>query len=571
MKSIFLFVIASMAVLSGGCGNDSSVIPTVAAATLEGTWKRPINGMPGEFEGMTFSPDGHFGYINIHSMSGANWEQTGQQLKISSLTVRYPQLESSNLQIEKLTDTELVLTGEGYSGGSYVRDDNFGGLVTGSLLLGDNAALPEDAVLLVQLNDVSRADAPSVLIGSRVIPVAGKNSPFDWRVYYPAGKIEQRNRYSVSATIAYANHIQFRTTTSYGVITNDLPGIINIEAEKMPAKVEPSGKPIQGMYNYMADAALFMNCADGKTYPVAMAGDNANLERAYLELKAGDNAKVWIEVVGRLVEQTGMEGNVIQTALLVEKVMSVDKNKTCKPGPPDFGLAGKKWQLFEAPGSDLPADMDLSSAVLEFTTELRVSGSIGCNRINGGYTLNDYEIMLGEPMAMTRMACPGDLAKLESVVMDGLKYVDGYELKGDVLNLLIDGEPALRYKTETDAVTNVDAGLVGKWRLNTITGLSMPDDINPAEVAYIEFLADGKVAGKTGCNRLISSYTQDDDKLKFGIGAGTMMMCPPDFMQIESGMQKAIADTAAFTINDDALQLKNKEGAKLAVFNRATE
>jgi len=571
MKNVLLLVLAAAAVLSGCNENDSAAFNATNFAPLEGTWKRPINGSPGEFEGITFSPDGHLGYINIYSMSGASWEQTVQELKLSSLTERYPQPESSTVHIEKLTDSELVLAGEDYSSGYYIRDDKFGGIVTGSLTLSEGDKLPEGAVLTIQLNDISRADAPSTLIGTQIIPVAGKSSPFDWRVYYPTKKIEQHNRYSVSAQISYDNHIQFRTTTSYGVITNGLPETVNIEADKMPAKAEPTGKPMQGMYNYMADAALFMNCADGNTYPVAMAGDNANLERAYLELKAGDNAKVWIEVTGRLVEQTGMEGDVIQTALLVEKVMSVDNQKTCQPGPPDFGLAGKKWQLSEAPGSDLPAGLDLSHAYLEFSPELKVSGSSGCNRINGGYTLNDSELILGSPMAMTRMACPGDFAKLESVVMDGLKSVDGYELKGDVLNLLINGEPTLRYKAEVVAGVESSTRLEGKWLLNDISSLSIPDDINPAEVAYIEFLADGKVAGKTGCNRLMSSYTQDGNQLKFGIGAGTMMMCPPDFMQIESGIQKAMVETTAFTIDGEALRLKNKEDDTLAVFNRAKE
>ena len=569
MRNFYLMIVLGAIVLSGCSGEDISTAEVVETTALEGTWKRQINGSTDEFEGMTFSPDGHLGYINIYSMSGANWEQNNRQLKLSSLTERYPQPESSTVQIEKLTDSELVLSGEGYSSGTYIRDDKFGGIVTGSLVFAEGGKLPEDAVLTIHLNDISRADAASLLIGSRVIPVAGKSSPLDWRVYYPAGKIEQRHRYSVSAKISYQNHVQYRTTSSYGVITNGLPESINIEADRMAPKAEPTGKPMQGMYNYMADAALFMNCADGKTYPVAMAGDNANLERAYLELKAGDNAKVWIEVIGRLVGQAGMEGNVVETALLVEKVMSVDQQKTCQPGPPDFGLAGNKWILFEAPGSDLPAGMDLSSAFLEFTAELKVGGSNGCNRISGSYTLNDYEIMLGDPMVMTRMACFGDHAKLESVVMDGLKYVDGYELKDGILNLLTDGEPTLRYKAKEAIGVESNVSLEGKWLLNNVPGLSIPDDINVGEVAYIELLADGKVTGKTGCNRLMSSYTHEGNQLKFGIGAGTMMMCPPDFMLIEAAMQKALAATAAFTIDGDALQIKNKEDATLAVFNRA--
>ncbi len=69
----------------------------------------------------------------------------------------------------------------------------------------------------------------------------------------------------------------------------------------------------------------------------------------------------------------------------------------------------------------------------------------------------------------------------------------------------------------------------------------------------------------------MSSYTQTGDKLKFGMGAGTLMACPPDFMQIESSMHKAMAETTAFTIDAEILQLKSSEGALLAVFDRSAQ
>ena len=44
----------------------------------------------------------------------------------------------------------------------------------------------------------------------------------------------------------------------------------------------PSGTmSLQGMYRYMADAGLFLDCATREQWPVAMEADNAALERAY--------------------------------------------------------------------------------------------------------------------------------------------------------------------------------------------------------------------------------------------------------------------------------------------------
>ena len=52
----------------------------------------------------------------------------------------------------------------------------------------------------------------------------------------------------------------------------------------------PSGTmSLQGMYRYMADAGLFLDCATREQWPVAMEADNAALERAYAkaEVAAG--------------------------------------------------------------------------------------------------------------------------------------------------------------------------------------------------------------------------------------------------------------------------------------------
>lgn len=38
--------------------------------------------------------------------------------------------------------------------------------------------------------------------------------------------------------------------------------------------------PVSGMFTYFADAALFVHCATGRTYPVALEGDYLALERA---------------------------------------------------------------------------------------------------------------------------------------------------------------------------------------------------------------------------------------------------------------------------------------------------
>ncbi len=555
MRNSLILLLASTILLSA-CQAET---PSIEISTPEGTWLRPINGAPGEFEGIRFDADGSFGLINIYSMSGLNWQQTGTQLTLNTLTERYPEAEASTAVIEKVAETELVLSGDSFFASTYQRDNNAGGVITGNLNLPADITLPDGAILTISLEDVSLADAPSKLVGNRIIPVAGQSTPINWRVYYPTAIIDTRNRYNISAVISFANKLQYRTTSAYGVISDGMSSNINIEVVASNPPTVTQGKPMQGMYSYMADAGIFLNCADQKSYPVTTEAANAGLERAYSELKPGTNEKVWVALIGQLVERADMEGDGSGLNLLVEKVISASKEKTCPVGSIPF--AGKQWQLSEITDSNLAADADLSAANLEFTAAGSVSGSGGCNRLNASYTVDSSNLSIG-PMMMTRKACQGELGMLETAFTQALDKVDGFVLADGVLQLLQEGEPLLKF------ITNKTASLGGKWRLSKLAGLSIPDDINPGDVAYLEFSDNGKLSGKTGCNNMSSSYTQNESSLKFGIAAGTMMACPPDLSQIEITMHKMLAQTQSFEISNNTLILKDQQQAPLAWFKQ---
>ncbi len=64
---------------------------------------------------------------------------------------------------------------------------------------------------------------------------------------------------------------------------------------------EPTGMALEGMFRYMADAALFRDCRDGKTYPVSMEGQYLELERAYLNSGIEPGSEIMASVQGRLL------------------------------------------------------------------------------------------------------------------------------------------------------------------------------------------------------------------------------------------------------------------------------
>ncbi len=94
--------------------------------------------------------------------------------------------------------------------------------VTGEVFYRERIAMPQGAVVKVQVADVSRADAPADVIGEQVIENPG-NVPVKFSVPYDANKIDPRFTYAVSARIEVDGRLMWISTTHIPVITNGKP------------------------------------------------------------------------------------------------------------------------------------------------------------------------------------------------------------------------------------------------------------------------------------------------------------------------------------------------------------
>ncbi len=95
--------------------------------------------------------------------------------------------------------------------------------VTGSVSYLQRVALSPTAVVEVSLSDVSRADAPAVVIASQRIEAQGRQVPFAFVLPYEADRIDVRFTYVVSARITDAGRLLFVSTRRYAVITGGNP------------------------------------------------------------------------------------------------------------------------------------------------------------------------------------------------------------------------------------------------------------------------------------------------------------------------------------------------------------
>jgi putative lipoprotein len=96
--------------------------------------------------------------------------------------------------------------------------------VTGTVTYRPRIALPPDAVITVQIQDVSLADATAEIIGEQVIQAEGQQVPFAYAVSYDPDEIQPNDRYSMSARIEDGEGmLLFTSDTNIPVITEGNP------------------------------------------------------------------------------------------------------------------------------------------------------------------------------------------------------------------------------------------------------------------------------------------------------------------------------------------------------------
>lgn len=81
----------------------------------------------------------------------------------------------------------------------------------------ERIALPADTVFEVELQDVSRADAPATVLGRSQLKPAGQ-PPFRFEIAYDDAAVQPGHRYTVRATIKHQERLLFTTDRIYPVL-----------------------------------------------------------------------------------------------------------------------------------------------------------------------------------------------------------------------------------------------------------------------------------------------------------------------------------------------------------------
>jgi copper homeostasis protein (lipoprotein) len=209
------------------------------------------------------------------------------------------------------------------------------------------------------------------------------------------------------------------------------------------ASISLQAKEMTGMYSYMADAGLFLECGQKKRLPVAMEGDNVALERAYLKNHYMPGKSLLVTFEGHRAMRPKMEGDSQEEAVIVEKFLTIAQQERCTGIVPPSSLNNTYWKLVELGGKKLNENNVMLNTKQETYRAIRdlyfiikqndqLSGFSGCNKFSGRIIYDEDNMKIG-PLMSTRMACPA--MAIENQFHEQLNKVDYYAIKGESLML----------------------------------------------------------------------------------------------------------------------------------------
>jgi uncharacterized lipoprotein YbaY/heat shock protein HslJ len=321
--------------------------------------------------------------------------------------------------------------------------------VTGTVSYRERMALSDRAELNVALLDVSRQDVAATVIAEQTVSNPGQ-VPIRFELTYDPAKIDERMSYSLRATIHDRGRMVFTSDTHTPVLTRGAGREAHMTLVAVPQSPQRQQEPpqaeagmgLQGMFRYMADAALFRDCRTGKTFPVSMEGGYIELERAYLNSGIESGYELMVQLKGRYLERPAMEGNRNEVSLIVDKLEKIDPENSCAPTE-HAALQNTYWKLIELDGKPVKTPANSREAHIILSTERSgAHGHAGCNNFFGNYS-SASDTLTFSALGSTMKACPEGM-DTEQAFLQALGETTRYEISGQFLTLFAKDRPLAR-------------------------------------------------------------------------------------------------------------------------------
>lgn len=204
--------------------------------------------------------------------------------------------------------------------------------------------------------------------------------------------------------------------------------------------------PMKGMFRYLADVTLFIDCSSQKKYPVAMEKDYVLLEKEYLSKIEEAGESMLATLSGRLILRPKMEGNEKTLTLVVEKFDKVWYKLDCKNSLSTALLKNTYWKLININSKPIKVPKSVREPHFILRTDGKnLKGFGGCNNFMGTYEIKENRIKFG-PFAGTRKFCKKTM-DLENSFMKVFSEVNNYKIFGEVLELYRDEKILAKFES----------------------------------------------------------------------------------------------------------------------------
>ncbi|MEM1428856.1 MAG: YbaY family lipoprotein [Pseudomonadota bacterium] len=434
--------------------------------------------------------------------------------------------------------------------------------VSGTVTYLDRARLPPDAVLEVQLLDISLADAPAKVLASQTVaPLAAP--PYAFRLPYAADAIDDRHTYSVSARITQGERLVMISDTVTPVLTNGAPAT-DIEVRVIRVSGDGARDAPQGQV--LTAPGLRLPATYRGTLPMASgpgAAWHLDLwpDQVFHLTQSFDGADPQSDI-GRWSADPARGAIVLQGGREAPVYLEPRGNG-------DLRLMDRAGQAIE---SDLP--YTLSAGPLEPAEVALPMG--GLFRYMADAALFE-ECLTGRsyPVAMEGAYIDAERGYL---ALDGLEagapvfaVLEGRlamrpAMEGpDRMHLVI--ERFSRFAPDQSCDRNRAAASLTNtyWRILQIGGTPI-DPVEGTREPHILLRggaagAQASYNGTVGCNVMRGTYEMDGASLKFGPAAVTLMACPPPLDVRERALGAALAATTTWQVNGTTLELFDADGS----------
>lgn len=430
--------------------------------------------------------------------------------------------------------------------------------VKGTAIYRQRMALPPTAVFEATLEDISRADAPAQVLGSVRIENPGA-PPFHFEIGYDPGRVQQSHSYAVRARITSQGRLLFTTDQVYPVLTRGHGAQIEVLLRRAGDDAAPAHLP---SLQLPATFAGELPCADcpGQRLVLTLFPDHSyRLRRSYLGVIRGADQDFyelgrWAprqDDGGRLILHGGSEG------LRYYRLVSADRLRLLDQQGNDIDSA-LNYDLQLQPDVDpVPGPMALrglyaymadAATFNECRTGKRYPVSLEAAHID----MEQAYLALAQDNPGTALLATVE-GRFEPRTYDP-SAGPGEHLIVERFERFWPGETCAREALAQASLTNT------YWRPVEIDGEPVILEAGQREPHFVLASEGKRVQGSTGCNRIMGSFEQDPDGLRFMGLASTRMACPPAIARLEVRFLDALSAVVSQRIIGESLELRDASG-----------